>query len=715
MTWHQACSHNPRVRRALPLTLLAFSACCLSVVQEAATTEGATTSTASTSGSGSGGSSGGTAAGVTGCGATGGASGPLQPGPCGPGTAWVGDTCVVSCSAPVSTSLDGINNVCLLPDGGFGNCADGACLARGDPDNCGGLGLICPPPSSCMADPIGNFCASLVDDKWISFSCGAGTCPETAPDCVPQGGCVSSCGPCSDNQSCLAGDATLGFCCGGACETFGSDPDNCLGCGLGCGVVSPTLCGPADVGAGCNLADGGQGVCCGARCADPAAACGALPICTGTVDGALCGFLDGGDGECCGLRCSDLEDSENCGVCGVSCGPGALCTEGSCKPLLDCAQGGAWVDGSGNCLTDGGAVGSCCGASCVDLTQDPLNCGTCGSACPVGGTCAARPGYPTQCVNDLGQPLLCDDGAQCPAGTACREQACFPFSTTCDGYRTLCALGDGLGFCCGTECTPFGGLGCGETCPSGTIVNSRPGGCIKPNGDPACGPGAVCPAGTFCSSTALACVPVDSCLPSFQTFGPSDCWPGPSTGDQCCGTACVDLSQDPNNCGGCGVVCSTGICISEVAGIGTLWPLCLPAGPTNDCLVSCPAESVCLQGRCINGLGQGISLPFCLAEDGTIGVYCNPGVCANPRDDALNCGSCGNACGPGQACVAGSCTGRPSCGNGREGFFCNLDAGTSYACCPSVGCTDTDTDPNNCGGCRQQCPTGSSCVGGVCT
>jgi len=701
LTWHQACSDNPRVRQPLPLILLVLASCCLSVAQEDATT-----------GSASSGSSGG----ITGCGTTSGTSVPLPPGPCGPGTSWVGDTCVVSCAAPVTSSIDGADSICLLPDGGFGNCAAGACLARGDPSNCGGLGLVCPAPWSCIGGFYGSYCG-IEGNPGNAFSCGAGTCPEAAPQCVPRGGCVASCGPCSDNQACFLGDAGLGFCCAGDCQASGSD--NRVGCGLGCpegtfyagyACVPFEACGPRN-SAGCLFPDGGLGACCGGRCGDPAAQCDPVSSCGGAIDGTLCAFVEGVDGECCGSQCSLLQDdSANCGGCGVACGPDAFCAGGYCKPLLDCGKGGGWLDEYGDCLTDAGTVGWCCGPICVDLTKDPQNCGSCGSACPVGGICFSGIGEQTRCVNDAGQKLLCDGGAQCPAGTSCLELGCL--SPDCDGTRAFCSFDGGTGFCCGTQCTT-GGLGCGGACPADTAPTDGSDGCS--DGGPPCGSGAMCPVGTFCQRDDEECVPFDSCLPSLQNPGFNDCFPGPSIMGECCGDACVDVLQDPNNCGGCGVVCSSGICIYLFGGVSASWPLCLPAGPTNDCLLSCPADSVCLEGQCINGVSPGIGLPFCLAEDGTIGAFCAPGVCANPRDDPQNCGSCGNVCGPGQSCVAGSCTGRPGCGNGREGFFCNLDAGTSYACCPSVGCTDTDTDPNNCGSCRQQCPPGSSCVSGTCT
>lgn len=142
---------------------------------------------------------------------------------------------------------------------------------------------------------------------------------------------------------------------------------------------------------------------------------------------------------------------------------------------------------------------------------------------------------------------------------------------------------------------------------------------------------------------------------------------------------------------------------------------CLPPGPTTDCLATCPVDSVCLEGQCINAVPRE-PLPsfFCLAEDGTIGISCYLGVCAHPLDDAKNCGSCGNACGPGGTCVNGSCSNFPGCGNGRMGFFCDLDAGPNFLCCPSAGCTDTWTDRRNCLNCGNTCPPGQACVLGNC-
>ena len=76
-------------------------------------------------------------------------------------------------------------------------------------------------------------------------------------------------------------------------------------------------------------------------------------------------------------------------------------------------------------------------------------------------------------------------------------------------------------------------------------------------------------------------------------------------------------------------------------------------------------------------------------------ILCN-GTCTDTSVDPLNCGSCGNACHDGTACVNGKC----SCLVGLE--LCN---GT---------CTDTSFDSRNCGSCGNICPLGKTCLNGKC-
>jgi len=230
---------------------------------------------------------------------------------------------------------------------------------------------------------------------------------------------------------------------------------------------------------------------------------------------------------------------------------------------------------------------------------------------------------------------------------------------------------------------------------------------VESNGSPAsCLDGAICPAGTICSSVWKQCIPLDFCA-AWGTSGGIACPFGVlSEGyyGSCCGPLCVDWTQDPNNCGGCGVVCSSGVCVDFQ---------CLPGSPTEDCGGACPQGSICLSGVCVDGSCQ--SSAFCLAENGTIGECCGDGSCAHPLDDPQNCGACGNACGPGGSCVNGSCTNFPGCGLGRIEAYCDVDAGPDFICCPSNGCANISTDAQNCGACDAQCPAGFSCLGGNCT
>jgi hypothetical protein len=85
---------------------------------------------------------------------------------------------------------------------------------------------------------------------------------------------------------------------------------------------------------------------------------------------------------------------------------------------------------------------------------------------------------------------------------------------------------------------------------------------------------------------------------------------------------------------------------------------------------------------------------------------CCDGVCTDVSTDTRNCGACGNAClvGPASDCVNSTCTcqanNRQPCPNGET-------------CCPDK-CTNTKTDPTNCGSCGAKCLASQTCTSGVC-
>ena len=141
---------------------------------------------------------------------------------------------------------------------------------------------------------------------------------------------------------------------------------------------------------------------------------------------------------------------------------------------------------------------------------------------------------------------------------------------------------------------------------------------------------------------------------------------GCSGGQVACGGGCVDGQSDPNNCGGCGNVCTS---------------------PVNG------------SGAC-NG--------------GSCGITCNTGyvacagVCVNGQSDPSNCGGCGVGCNPPVA------NGTASCAAGACAIACNA----GYVACNGT-CVNAQTDPGNCGACGDVCQPGAtggaSCISGVCS
>jgi len=392
----------------------------------------------------------------------------------------------------------------------------------------------------------------------------------------------------------------------------------------------------------------------------------------------------------------------------------------------------------------------------VDLDFDSSNCGGCGVACP--------------------------------AGTACQGGYCFT-STVCAAGANgePCPLGPGAvaeGTCCGGSCVdterdPQNCAWCGGTCAPGESCGGAGEGCVAPDGGRA-GPGVtsactqgtegdfcwdqdagadgVCCAGrcvsqndpAACSACGVGCPACDAgclggtaCVTSWDRCYPITCGAGsdgdacafgPGVGEPagsfgvdqdqplsfhpgtCCAGACVSIAQDPANCGFCGAACGSGICATGSSAIS----VCVPPAPDADCPQSCAPGAVCVNGVCASA-SCALPAPFtdqlCAAADGAVGLCCY-GPCVDISNDPQNCGGCGVngfRCPSGQSCVHGVCSGTPAgCGLGQVGAFCNLDAGTGFLCCPGVGCIDTSADPMNCGRCGNVCSGGTSCVAGQC-
>ncbi len=112
------------------------------------------------------------------------------------------------------------------------------------------------------------------------------------------------------------------------------------------------------------------------------------------------------------------------------------------------------------------------------------------------------------------------------------------------------------------------------------------------------------------------------------------------------------------------------------------------------------AKAVCQAGACVLG-GCDTGFKNCDANDAN-------GCEANLAADPNQCGACGSVCVVPNAtatCVSGTCRVGACIGN-----FVDCDGDVSNGCE-----SDPGVDPKNCSKCGQPCPTGESCVMGVCS
>ena len=151
-----------------------------------------------------------------------------------------------------------------------------------------------------------------------------------------------------------------------------------------------------------------------------------------------------------------------------------------------------------------------CGSDCVVLASNPLHCGQCDAACPVGascqaGNCVCESGH-TECAGSCVD--LDGDGQNCgECGVVCSE-------------GLVCSAG-----VCAAECAVSGQVVCGQDC-------------VDLSSDP-----------THCGSCEIACGTGQACV-----AGVCGC----SAGKTLCSGLCTDLATDGSNCGACGVSCGAG-------------------------------------------------------------------------------------------------------------------------------------------------------------
>lgn len=412
----------------------------------------------------------------------------------------------------------------------------------------------------------------------------------------------------------------------------------------------------------------------------------------------------------CGTNCVNLNnDANNCGSCGHFC------------PI--------------------GSVGrACCSGACVDRSSDTSNCGACGNVCPAppNSTNVTCTGIVTGGMLTGVCDFSCDSGY-----TKCGSIGCFDIQTdvnNCGSCGKVCPQGPANSHAtctngvCGFACDQGFSLSNGICCPSGEF-----------NSDGIC-----CPAGEF-NSNGICCIHGEEV----------NCGEG----------KCINTLSDPNNCGGCRMLCASGICCKgkccRPPGINSTTK-CENGVCTNSCnpgyisvngvCTACPPGLTSCSGKCVTPTCSG-ACPTGSAQEYYFFIEQRPSMCAvffqsptglygpivaNSLGEATKCvqkvypsSSYSISTTGGNFCFDVSCPGDagdpPSCSpvsnvlaiSVNDAKTCTqlLNPGCTITLCPKCAegltdccgtCVDTSSDAKNCGSCQNQCASGTSCINGFC-
>ncbi|KAJ4291373.1 hypothetical protein N0V88_005966 [Collariella sp. IMI 366227] len=114
-----------------------------------------------------------------------------------------------------------------------------------------------------------------------------------------------------------------------------------------------------------------------------------------------------------------------------------------------------------------------------------------------------------------------------------------------------------------------------------------------------------------------------------------------------CGTTCINTKNDPANCGGCDVVCDSGVCTNGACSLNSC------TGQTCDTFTACGPGGSCVcasvtggSGFCADGQTPCAGLTDCeTSTDCPVGSVCAVGTCCT-RNVCIVANTCGGSSSP---------------------------------------------------------------------